>query len=211
MDHKKGIRIAAFVLDWFIFIAYALVTIIALLVINYSTEELFTLDDVARIVLQTVIYLVLIIATMTRQKTAILLSIVFSLLASTVFSFIDQMSLLNSLGSYFQSSWILGTNLLLSSVNYFIEVVAAIFFCASTLRDDGRKDCHTAMILLCCSLPFALAVSVLGSIYNGGGSFSFDTVYALFMSFIPLFIPLCYLFNIDGFCYPGKLFAHGQK
>jgi hypothetical protein len=149
----------------------------------------------------------------------VLLSIVFALTASTAFSILGDFNSLIGIVAIFEASWQRGLETLFSIFGDFLLAAAAIVFCVSVLQDDGRQTLRASLILLLCSLPFFTAtfvsnvMLVISTFATEGFTDSslFSSVFFIALYSTSLLSPLCYFFNVDGYCYARKLFTHGQK
>jgi hypothetical protein len=222
-DGKKGIRITAFVLDVMILTFFTF--LVAAVVISsqtpsssgtdttsvsITTSESSLLDLITTLVLQIGVFLFLAIAAAARQKNLILISIVFALAGSTAFSFISDFKSLLGVVNNFQSSFLVGSYSLSSCLGDFCLIAASIFFAASALQDDGRKACHIALILILISFVFYLAALGFVIILASGADI-WTAIFLSLMYFSAALTPLCYFFNIDGYCYSGKVFSREKK
>jgi hypothetical protein len=215
-ESKKPLRITAFVLNAVIFLVYAF--IFAFLIYgsnhpdvlrNSETGEatVIPLDTLTETAIQVAVYLFLLIAAISRDKKFITLTLIFALASSVAFSFMGDFSEALGLVDTFKTSLLGGFYLLLVLIGDVLMSVGTIFYCISTLEENGTKNCRIALFLFLSSTPFYLISTVLIAFALDHSNVA-SLILNLFLYSVKILIPLSFAFNIDGYTYPRKLFTH---
>lgn len=163
MVKKFGLKIAASILDWLCFaLSILLICLLAYLAQIMSSSGTGTvttdtsLDTIVPVVLQIAIFLFLGIASLSRKKGFMIVTLVFAFTTNTALSFMSDFQSLFSLPATFASSWETGHYSLGQTVGDLVLAAATIFFWASVLQEDGKKTPRSLSYSSC--VPFRFIV-----------------------------------------------------
>lgn len=207
---KKALRNLSLVFDYLSFFAELVCLVLVLLVVrNEAYRDLFDLDSITELVLQTLVFLFLSLTVTLGQSFLIKPAAVFCFLATTTFSFLTSINSLSTLPSVFALSLLGGYSTLCQCLGDLGMALACIFFTISVLQEGAPKNCRIALLLSLSCLPFYLTSIILTYLNT---SFDSPLVASLsLLSVLPILTTLSFFTSIDSLFYEGRVFHHAQK
>jgi hypothetical protein len=171
------------------------------------------LDSATPIVLQLLVFLFLGIASLFKRKSLTVFILVFAFTTTTACSFMNDFKDLLALPSAYATNWAQGLYNTGLTVGDLVLAAATIFFCVSVLQEDGRKTARITLTLILCSIPFYAISLTLVCLTLAADQviFSYIGLIALLQFSLQPLVSLCYFFNVDGYYYSGRFFAHEKQ